>query len=188
MHATINSFTTTQQKTILILRGTYNIQYKHSKRSAKNYFTDIIRHVSRVKKPYLLWYFDTLGVFWHSFVSHIFTKLPREQGIIKQSSFVFLFESYQYHCSTHAGYKRNSSLPMGHDVLLLQQMARDPLYGLSHRHVNSLQSLCSTSCEHWLEHIIGTRIVNCHYGQSKLKTKLVWTIDLLMPTKLTCMC
>ena len=47
----------------------------------------------------------------------------------------FLFVSYYRPCSVHAGYIwGDRSLLTGHDVLLLQQKARDLLHELSHSH------------------------------------------------------
>ena len=47
-------------------------------------------------------------------------------------------ESYQRPCLAHAGYiGTDRSLLTGHDALLLQQIARDLLHVLSHRHDNT---------------------------------------------------
>ena len=48
---------------------------------------------------------------------------------------LFLFGLYLRPCSTHAGYiGTDRSLLMGHNALLLRQIARDLLPALSHRH------------------------------------------------------
>ena len=55
-------------------------------------------------------------------------------GKCKFCLFVCLFVAYQRPCLAHAGYiGTDRSLLRGHNALLLQQVARDPLHALSHR-------------------------------------------------------
>ena len=52
--------------------------------------------------------------------------------------FFGLFESYSHPCSAYVGYiGTDRSLLTGHDAVLLQQIARDLLHALSHRHDNT---------------------------------------------------
>ena len=53
----------------------------------------------------------------------------------KQSMLFFFIKSYLCCCLTHAGHiGTDRSLLMGHDVLLLRQIARDLLHASLHRH------------------------------------------------------
>ena len=64
-------------------------------------------------------------------------------------------------CWAHAGYTgTDRSLLIGHNALLLRQIARGLLDALSHRHDDTWHGLWWTSWQHWLEHVENTQIAN----------------------------
>ena len=82
----------------------------------------------------------------------------------KTNRFIFLFKSFLRPCSALAGHIHDigtdRSLLTRHDALLLQQIARDFLHALSHRHDNAWHSLWWTSRLPWWEQVSDPQIAS----------------------------